>query len=229
MNKNYICNYDFETLGIGVDPHTCEPFQLAAMIIHPRKLEFVKDGLFKSFMKPPNYDQLPDEAFEYHAKVRKCAIADIRKLIEDAPSQESVWKDFVNFLSMYHADGATRKSMFSAPVRAGMNIRDFDNIIWDRLCIRYGNVTPKGEPNISHPRDCIDLKEICFYWFENKHEPQKYNMDYMRPYFGLSEAGGHDAEFDTRQVGHLLMKFMSLHRLTSDKVKFEGAFKGTGI
>lgn len=229
MNHNYLCCYDFETIGVGVDPHTCEPFQLAAMIIHPRKMELVKDASFKSFMRPPNYDELPDSAFEYHAKVRKCSIQDVRDLISKAPAQEGVWKNFVKFLEMYHEDGTRRKSMFSAPIRAGMNIREFDNIIIDRLCNRYGNLTPQGEPNIFHPRDVIDLKEIAFYWFENQGEPEKYNMDYLRPYLGLSESESHDAEFDTRQVAHVIMRFLNLHRGTAAKVKFQGAFKGTGI
>jgi hypothetical protein len=119
--------------------------------------------------------------------------------------------------------------MFSAPIRAGMNIRSFDNVIWDRLCHKYGFISPKGEPNISHPRDCLDLKEMCFYWFENQYNPEKYNMDLLRPYFGLESSASHDAEFDTKQVAHLIMRFLNLHRAIAAKTKFEGAFAGTGI
>lgn len=227
MNKNYILVYDFETVGIGVDPHTCEPFQVAAMVIHPRKLELIEGATFSSFMCPPDFDKLPDEALEYHAKVRHCSVPDIRKLISEAPSQANVWQSFVKFIEMYHADGSKKKSMFSAPIRAGTNIKSYDNIIWDRMCLRYGNVTLKNsEQNLAHPRDCIDLLELCFYWFENMEEPKKYNMDYLRPYFGLSTSEAHDAIFDTKQCAELIMRFLRLHRATSAKVNFANACVG---
>lgn len=220
MNHNYICSYDFETSG--VDPNTCEMFQVAALIVHPRKLELVPGGEFKSFSRPPNFDTMPDEAFEYQARVRSLTIPEFKQIIREAPPEQDVWRNFDNFLSAYHQDGTKRKSMFSAPIRAGHNIIDYDNTIWQRLCEKYGYVNKNGEQNISFPRDNIDLKQLCFFWFENQSEPEKYNMDYLRPFFGLPSHGGHDAMFDTQQVTELIIRFMKLHRQVT--VKFKGSF-----
>ena len=219
MNKNYFCSYDFETSG--VDPNTCEIFQVAATIVHPRKLEIIPNASFSSFSCPPNVKALPDEAFEYQAKVRNMTVADFRKKIESSPPEEQVWKNFTNYLLAYHQDGCKRKSMFSAPIRMGQNIISYDNPIWQRLCTKYGNVNKDGEQNIAHPRDNIDLLNICFLWFENQYEPEKYNMDCLRPFFGMSSANAHDAEQDVNDVTNIIIRFMKLHRQVN--AKFKGA------
>ncbi len=219
MNRNYLCCYDFETSG--VDPHTCSMFQLAAKIIHPRKLEFIQGDEFKSFSRPPEFETLKDEAFEYQAKVRGISVAEMKQIIADAPPEKEVWKNFVTFTGRYHQDGCKRKSMFSAIIRAGINIRSYDNVIWQRLCEKYGYINKNGEQNIAFPRDNVDLMDICFLWFENSHQPEKYNMDCLREYFGLPSDGGHDAMFDVNQTGELIMRFLRLHRATN--VKFRGA------
>lgn len=224
MNRNYFCSYDFETSS--VDPNTCEVFQLVALIVHPRKLEVVPNAEFKSFICPANFKSMSNEAFEYQAKVRHITVEDFKKKIEDSPPEEQVWKNFNNWLLNYHQDGCKRKSMFSAPIRMGQNIISYDNVIWQRLCTKYGYVNKDGEQNIAFPRDNVDLMNICFLWFENQYEPQKYNMDHLRPFFGLSSTAAHDAVFDVEQVTQLILRFMKLHRQVN--AKFKGALASNG-
>lgn len=128
MNKQDIIVYDFETTS--VNPHRCQPTQLGAVAIHGRKLEIHEDSGFCSYIKPIfdptecdklGLDPVTDEVLE------KTHI-DIKDL-EDAPPLEVVWKRFQQYTSTYHL----YKGKWGAPVKAGMNINGYDNIIIDRI------------------------------------------------------------------------------------------------
>lgn len=221
MNYNKICVFDFET--DGTDVNTLNPVQLAAVIVDPRKLELVEGASFNSFMKPENFDE-PDyydshrSTIEWHANVRSCSVKDIMKLWENAPSQKTVWDNFVAFLDKFHMTGK-RKSKFTAPIACGYNMLGFDMPIIDRLSQKHS----KGK-SVFHPRDKVDLMHWMFPWFENSDEVNSYSMDNMRQYFGMSKAGAHDALQDVTDTANLFCRFQGLHRRTAEKVKFRGAF-----
>ena len=50
--------------------------------------------------------------------------------LENAPSLENVWNQFQQYVNKYNAG----KSKWTAPIKAGMNIDKYDNIIVDRIC-----------------------------------------------------------------------------------------------
>jgi DNA polymerase III epsilon subunit-like protein len=218
--------YDTETSG--VDAKTCSLFQIAACIIHPRRLEILDDK-FGKFCKPAEFDSLPDEAFEYQAKVRGQSISEFKAFIGSQLPEKEVWADFCSYVGRYHAEGTKRRSKFSAVVRAGHNIVGYDNVIWNRLCTKYGQIDKEGEQNLAHPRDNLDLLHLCFINFENLYEPEKYNLDYLREYFGLSSGAAHDAEFDVKQEANILVRFLKFHRACSAKAGFKGSFLGESL
>lgn len=235
--KNYICVYDFET--DSPKPETCEPVQIAALMLHPHTLNIVEDSEFVSYMRPEgiddknylkkNYDTIKWHATNYHPDFYELksgdqdeAVMGILQKWKDAPNQKQVWSDFCTYLLKYNNNQA-RRSKFSAPIRAGANIRRFDNTIVDRMCTRFGTVTKDGEQKIFQPRDVVDIMELAFYWFENLPEPKAYNMGALREFFGMSDEGAHDALVDIRDEAAMIQKFLRLHRSIAAKVKFRGA------
>jgi hypothetical protein len=236
---NHICVYDFET--DGPNPEICQPVQLAALIIDYRTLEIIDKSEFSSFMRPigiddptyyeKNYDTIRWHATNYNPNwetMKETEREDATKKIFDiwntAPGQKQVFQDFTTYLLKYNTN-QSRKGKWSAPLRAGMNIKRFDNVIIDRLCKTYGAITNDGEQKIFTPRDQIDILELAFYWFESLPEPKNYNMLELRRFFGMSGRGAHDALNDVRDEAIMIQKFMRLHRYFAHKVKFKDSMK----
>lgn len=227
MLTQYICVYDFET--DDVDPNTCNPVQLAACMLHPISLDIVPDSMFCIDMQPPGiqdnaeYVEIHKKTIAWHADNYKVSSEEIIKKWEAAPKQKVAWEMFVSYLANYNKNQA-RKTKYSAPIRAGMNIRNFDNTIINRLCKAYGNVDKTGEQNIFHPRDTIDILEMGFYWFHNLPEPEALNMLSLRKFFGIPTDGAHDARKDVEDEAWMVSKFMRLFRHLSPKVPFKDAY-----
>lgn len=224
--KQFICVFDFET--DGPKPEVCEPVQLAACMIHNVTLEIMPDSEFCVDMRPPGIDdedyyQKNLQTIKWHAGNYDCGPKEIFEKWKEAPDQKQGWNQFLSYLLKYNKNQG-RKTRWTAPVRGGANIRRFDNLIIDRLCTRYGNVEKGGEQKIFYPRDVIDTMEISFYWFENLQEPGAYNMDVLRPYFGIPSTGGHDALKDIRDEAWLIQKYMRLFRRQAPRIPFKGAY-----
>ena len=238
--KNFICVYDFET--DSADPNTCEPVQIASCIISPTTLEIVDNSEFSSFMRPEDidedsyYDEHRD-TIRWHAKnyVDNFTELDAESQEEEcnkiylkwksSPTQEQVFNEFASYLSKYHTT-QKRQSMFTAPIRAGHNIRSFDDVILFRKCKDFDLLNgKKTDVKIFHPRDSVDIKELAFLWFESLSEPKAYNMDELRLFFGMSTHGAHDALNDIRDEALVIQKFLRLHRMTAARVKFKGAMR----
>ncbi len=228
MNSKYFVIYDFETTndvkGNGrPNPQTDEPIQLTALIIHPRKLELVPGGKFTSFIQPPKELTVHPDSLAWHAKTLKMKPEEVLKKWNDAPSQKQVWESFKVFLERYHCEG-NRKSIFSAPIRAGYNIINYDNVIWQRLCERYKMLDKEGKQNLTMDQYNVDLMHLIFVWFENNIDIDKYSMDTLRPYLGISSENAHDSEKDCEDEAELLIRLMKLHRYIADKTTFKGSF-----
>ena len=237
--KNNICVYDFET--DDSNPNTCQPVQLAACMVHPITLDIIENSEFVSYMRPEDIDD--EDYFDnhkdtiyWHAKnynpnYDKFSSAEQTEAAQtiyttwfEAPSQKQVWTDFRTYLLKYNKNQA-RRDVWNAPIRAGANIRRFDNIIVDRLCDACGMVNNRGEQKIFYPRDVIDILELSFYWFENRKEPKAYNMEELRAFFGMSPHGAHDALNDVRDEAQIIQRFIKIHRHFSPKVGFKNSFK----
>lgn len=253
MNYQDIVVFDLETTS--VNPHRCQPIQLGAVVIDGRRMTIHPDSTFRSFIKPIldinvcddlGLDPFTDEITE------KTGI----KLedIQDAPSLESVWDQFKQYVAKYNY----RKGKWGAPVKAGMNNRNYDNIVLDRIMgghlknarkqldilLERGIINeeviktvkklePYGfgpwdderqEEALFYPAGNLDLRDILWFWFENNPEIKSLSMDAMREYFGIKAEGAHQADKDAKDTAELIIRFLKLHRRYAAKVKFKGTF-----
>lgn len=230
MNDKFFILYDFETTndasGNGrPNPLKDEPVQLTALIIHPRKLDLVPGGKFSTFIQPPDGLTPHPESVAWHAKVKKTTPEEVLKKWKEAPPQKQVWQSFKTFLDKYHSEGG-RKSIFTAPIRVGHNIIDYDNVIWQRLCERYKMLDKEGKQNLVMNQRNIDLMHMTFVWFENNMDCEdKYNMDWLREYLGMSSENAHDSEKDCYDCAEYFIRMMKLHRYVAEKTTFKGSFR----
>ena len=227
--KNMICVYDFETDGI--NPRTCQPVQIAACILNNITLEPIEGSEFMSWMRPEGIEdpawakeKARASTIKWHADNYGITPEAVLEQWKEAPSQKDVWSEFTSYLVKYNIN-KRNKTKGGAPIRAGMNVRNYDNIIVDRMCNLYGTADKDGGQNIFHPRDVIDIMELAFYWFESLPEPKKYNMGELRRFFGMSEHGSHDALNDVRDETAIIQRFIKLHRTKARKVVFKNALK----
>ena len=220
MNTRKICVFDFET--DGTNPHECNPVQLGALMIDTRKLVIVPDSEFCTNIQPPGIIK-PEEyltegrkdTIAWHAKNYGVTSEDIIQRWTEAVDEKTAWQLFLTYFKKYNPG----KTMFSAPMLGGMNIRGFDVRIFERLMKKYGT------SKFYWPRDQADLMDWCFLWLESLEEPKKYNMEVLRKFFGISTKGSHDALKDVRDTAQLLIKFMQLTRKYASGVQFKGACK----
>jgi len=215
--------YDFETDGVD---DLVQPVQVAALAIDLRMLQIIPDSEFVSMMKP-DFKERGLESWEaykanekiagtaaWHGKNYGKTADEIFEIWENAPEQQHVWNQFHTYINKYNV----KKTLYNAPIAGGMNIRGFDNVIRDRLNTKYGIET------MFWNRDCVDLQDMAFLWLLYRKDcPTNFKMDTLRPYFGISNEGSHDALMDVRQTAEILIRFMKLHREFCQKVNFAGA------
>jgi len=226
INLHNIAVVDLET--DSVDPYSCNPTQLACLMIHPRKLEIIPGSEFNSLIRPLDidHDDYMDKhksTIEFHAKNQKATAEQVVSTWKDAPSQKTVWDKFVAYLYKYHTT-QSRKSVYTAPIICGYNILNFDCIILDRMCKTYNNIDKKGKSTIFYYRDKIDVMNYCNLFFENLSEPTSYSLDTLREFFGMIKEGSHDALKDVKDTSEIFIKFQKLCRKIAEKTKFKGAF-----
>jgi DNA polymerase III epsilon subunit-like protein len=219
-NFRDICVFDFETGG--ANPHTAQPTQIAAVMIHAKKLELCPGGTFNSEIRPIIDDEkavaagvapLEEKALEITRKNRK----DLAK----APPPKVVWQKFGEWVNQFN----WKKTSFTAPVAAGFNIIGYDMPIVNRMCKEYGPWDKtKQQQKLFSPIFKIDLMDHIYCWFENNQDVKSYNMDYLREYFGLSKDNAHDALQDVKDTANILIKFLKLQRNLLRKIKFEKTF-----
>ena len=227
LNLRKICVFDFET--DSTDPHTCQPVELAAMMINPRKLCFIDGSEFSSMMRPAdideeNYYETHKDTIDWHAKQLKKKPLEILETWKAAPLQKNVWADFKRYLLMYHIQD-NRKSSWTAPVCAGHNIYEFDLPIIKRLSEKYKDVDKNGRTKLFFARDKIDTLNWSFLFWENSIEPPSYSFYSIRELLGMSSKGAHTAIQDVKDCGELIIRFMRLMRAKTANVTFKNACK----
>jgi len=226
-NFQKLCVFDMET--DGVDPDSCSPVQIAAVIVDPLRLEIIPDSEFNVSIKPEkleadsNYAYSDSDILEFHAKVRGSSKEDVLKMWHSYTPQQQSWKLFLSYLEKYHIR-SDKKSCFTAPIAAGYNINRFDLRIIERLSKKYNNLNKEGRSSLFYPRDVVDVMNVIFYWFEANNELKSYSLDNLRDYLGISKEGAHDALKDVRDTADILIRFLRLHRNLGKKVKFRGSF-----
>lgn len=225
MNYRDYIVYDFETTS--ANPNTTQPVQIAAVVVHGRKLEIKHDSEFQSLMKPEfnvkkckelGIDPLEEGAVAVHGKTEG--------VLKKAPTIQAVWKNFTEYVDQYNFKGTN----WSAPVSVGYNIKGFDSIIVNRLCSsdpwNFGPVDNKrGEQNLFNRIHSIDMLDFMFALFENNKDVNSLSADNLvRGYMGYDKGEAHDAMSDVIMTAELFCRTMKMLRSTASRKAFKGAF-----
>jgi len=231
LNLKKICVFDFET--DSPDPHTCQPVELGAIMIDPRKLKFIEGSEFNSMMRPTNIDEenyyeVHKDTISWHARQLNKKPLEVLDSWKAAPLQKNVWADFKRYLDMYHVQDK-RKSVFTAPLACGFNILDFDLPIIQRLSKKYKDIDNRGNTKLFFRRDRIDVMLLCFLFWENREDPKSYSMDAIREFLAMSSENAHTALQDVRDIGELAIRFMRLIRDRTKGVNFANACKNNPL
>lgn len=223
--RDFIC-YDFETTS--ANPYRTQPVQIAAVVIHGRKLEIKAGSEFQSLIKPIfdkeqcqklGLDPLEDGAVAVHGKTEE--------ILQSAPSVESVWKNFTDYVNQFNFKG----SNWSAPISVGYNIKGFDSIIVNRLCsqapYKFGPIDNKrGEQDLFNRIHSIDMLDFMFALFENNKDVNSLSADNLvRGYMGYSRGKAHDAMSDVIMTAELFCRVMKMLRSTASRKNFKNAFE----
>ena len=227
MNYRDYIVYDFETSS--ANPYTTQPVQIAAVAIHGRKLEIKTGSEFQSLMRPIfdkeeckklGIDPLEEGAIAVHGKTEE--------ILKDAPSTESVWKNFTDYVNQYNFKG----SNWSAPISVGYNIKNFDSVIVNRLCskppYKFGPVdNNRGEQDLFNKIHSIDMLDFMFTLFENNKDVNSLSADNLiRGYMGYAHGTAHDAMSDVVMTAELFCRTMKMLRTLASKKNFKNAFMG---
>lgn len=225
MNYRDFIVYDFETTS--ANPYTTQPVQIAAVVVHGRKLEIKEGSEFQSLIRPVfdiekckklNIDPLEDGAVAVHGKTEE--------ILREAPSVESVWKNFTDYVNQFNFKG----SNWSAPISVGYNIKNFDSVIVNRLCAsapyKFGPIDNKrGEQDLFNRIHSIDMLDFMFALFENNKDVNSLSADNLvRGYMGYSSGQAHDAMSDVIMTAELFCRTMKMLRTTASRKNFKNAF-----
>lgn len=206
INYNTLIVWDTETGG--VNPESCEVLQIAAIAINPRTLKLIEGSEFNRYVKPKDWNNVEEGALKVNNLTKDF-------IDENGFELKTAWNDFVSYLQSFNK----KKSFYTAPIPCGANIRNFDMIIFERLCKEFNS--PK---DLFFKRNSIDTLDLCFLWFESLSEPAKYNMDTLRDFFGIDKQGAHNAITDCKQCADIICRFLKFHRSIASIDKFKGKF-----
>lgn len=213
---NPLVVFDFET--DSTDAKTCQPIQIAAVVVSTRNLELYKTrkgGLvyFNSLMRPDLKTYNEDSERIHHKK---------REDLEKAPLPEQVWKEFTRFVRQFNLK--KKNDDFCAPIPCGHNVLRYDMVIVQRLCERYKVLREDGSQALFNGRLAFDTMQMANEWFWWSKEPSGLSLDKLRPFLGLSKEGGHDALKDVKDTAAILVKFLGLTEELGQRVKFKDCF-----
>lgn len=214
--------FDFET--DSADPYTCNPVEIAAMVIDPYNLELIESSIFHSNIKPEGLDTegyLTDEKLQtikWHCKNRGCSQDELLDIWRNAPPQKNVWTNFVQHINKYNPG----KTQSNAPVACGMNIRNFDLIISNKLNEKY-KITKLFNYEV------VDLRDMFFYSLVWEQDIKSRSLDNMRKFFGMSNANSHTALQDVRDEASLIIRYLNFFKNTYHRTPnpYKGCMKTT--
>jgi DNA polymerase III epsilon subunit-like protein len=168
MNFNPICVYDYETSG--KNAQTCQVIQIAAVMVHSRKLKQVDE--FSTWIRP-DWDSpgVEEDTIQWHAENQRMTVEKFKEMLNGFPTIDTVWPKFTDWVDKYNF-GKTRATAYKAPIAAGYNIVNFDNVITDRLCEKFGPVEMDKRLKVPLPRlfnqvHKFDLMDHMWFWWEN--------------------------------------------------------------
>ena len=232
MILNNIAFRDWETGG--KNKYSCQPIQLACVMIDLQRLEVIEDSLFESTLRPifdeetckqNGVDPIEDEALKKNGFTRE--------ELKDAPDPKLVWQNYCDYLKNYNLKGKGG-GKWDAPAVGGFNNSNFDNVIDVRMCEKHGpKLDEWGGWAIYHPFLNFDaMQSVQNMFHAKKINPfNSLSMDAMREYFGYKTENAHKADVDVLQGADMLIRFLKLNKALVNgeldlphgkKIKFKG-------
>lgn len=220
--------FDFETAGL--DTNACQLTQIAAIVLHGKKLTPVPGGIFNMEIRPEFDDEKAIAAGFQPVDYKSLEVTrKTREGLEKAVSAKVAWNKFTDFVNKFNTKG----SSYYAPIPVGFNINNFDLPILQRYCKLYGPCEEKtGRQKLVHQIYKVDVMDMLFHWFEDEESVKKTNMDYLREYFGFpekSKENAHNALYDVIDTANLFVEFMKYHRRHASITKFEKSFASRNL
>lgn len=226
MMTHDIVFLDFETTS--KYSGTCQPVQLAAVVIDGRKLEVIEDSEFCSLIMPEfdevtckakRLDPLTQESISIHRKTEE--------MLRSAPTLKIVWSNFNQYVKRWNPKG----TKWTAPIMAGYNVFNYDSKIIDRIAgkdpYKLGPFDEEnGECTLFNPRMKYDLIHDVQRWTHFNPEITSVSFDNIRKYTGMNTEGAHDALCDVKQGAYLLCRFLNMYKSMTPKLKFKDSCKG---
>ena len=224
--RNNIIVFDFETGGI--NPHECQPTQLAALALDGANLNMLAS--FNSEMWAETDD---DKAIEKGLSPLQAGALKVtgktREQIAKAPKPSAVWSKFVAFVKKYNKNN----TQWGRPIPCGYNIINYDLPIINRMAKVFGPYDDKYlRSTLFHPIRKIDMLDDMFMWTESDPSVTSISMDNVRKRMGMSEDGAHDALQDVKDTANIMIKFLKTRRAiykSSVSKKIDKAFASGGL
>jgi DNA polymerase III epsilon subunit-like protein len=210
MSKNIAIAIDVETGS--ANAQTTQICSIGAIAVDTAKLEILPNTEFYSLAKPEKPEEIEEEAL----KVNKLKMDDLMK----APSEKTVWTNFVDYLKRYK----TSNTHWGNVPLIGYNHINFDLIIFDRMCVKYGQVDKNGEQNLYHRVDKYDMIDDIRKWLVRTGKIERAKFDIVREYMGMEPDAAHNALSDAKDAAKLFIRFTKLYRELSNRIPFQGAF-----
>ena len=246
INHNKYAIVDFETGGIG---DFRQPLSIGIVILDPRRLEIVDNGLFYSLIRPyEDHEKYGLDPIDTKAlQVNNLTIEELRL----APPPKNVWENVINFMKYHNPKGGE----WDAPIFTGWNW-PFDYQIVDRLANGNNNgrqilkdklPTKKvlkemgdleksqylekielvkepykfGGQKIFRPAPKIDVMQTFFLATESAREPHRANLSAARARLAFSDEGAHNALVDCLWTAEIFVRFLRRERMVASETEFK--------
>lgn len=247
VNHNKYAILDYETGGLGVNT---QPLSIGIVIIDPRRLRPVDNGLFYSMIRP-----IPDEECANYGldPVDPKALAVNKLKMEDlmkAPTAKSVWANVASFMKYHNIKG----DKWSAPILTGWNTK-YDYAITQRMihgnlgahkCVEEKFISKKdqkemtekelataykqiklmkdpygfGGETLFRPFPMIDVGQIAFTLFESLRGPEGLKLDTVKAFLGFDSEGAHNALVDCLWTAEIFIRYMSIMRQVAPEIDY---------
>jgi len=212
LKRNCIV-YDYETTWNNASEEKCDIVQMAAIVVDLKRRVVVPESYFCLDVCPPTIDdddfvEQRKNTIDWHCKIQDKTQEELLERWRAGTPEKKAWQEFQAYINGHSGRGYT-----STPIRGGMNIRNFDMKIDARLHEKYETKDPFW------PRDVFDIMDLFAYWFLYSNNPPKnFQLDTVRERLGMSTANSHDALQDVQDTADILVRFLNLFEVFTNKV-----------
>ncbi len=211
---NHLFIYDIESSA--KSPHTAEVLEFFGVVVDVSTLNEKEDGVFGPVLvKPTDWSLVEPEALKVNNLVQK-------EIEEKGLDPEVFFNQLTAFLRKFQKSD----KKWDALIPGGFNTNNYDNIIMNRMAVKYNYVDSDKSPKLFHPFHEFDLMPILRPWFYSTNTLESFSLENVRNWFGITNTGAHTAEFDVRSTSKILCRYLKFYKELSPKFlpKFKNCF-----